>query len=422
MPTAHLPPSSLRVRDSQTSVSDLDDLLQVVNPKGWIALVCLAVITGLIVLWAIYGHIPVTVTGAGILTRPHKVVGIQSLGAGKLRELHLVPGTEVREGDVVAELDQPELTRQLAEQRARLDLLEGQTAQTLDLQAHHDSEERRSLDEQERNLKRLIDQATDLAPILKARFEDRRRLYALHALAIDAVIDAEQSYRANQDRIPDLQHQLRQLALRRDQMSQQFSDLRATRTMQRKDLEASISVLEAQVRNQGAMRSRFSGRVLEVTATVGQVVTPGTRVATIAVDDPSQPLVALLYFPVRDGKKVLPGQEAQTTPDTFKRDRFGGITGKVLSVSSYPVTKQAMANTLGSDDLATVLANTGPQIEVTAALDRDPRSPNGYHWSASEGPRVPQTPGTTVTSRITVETLTPAQLAISLMRQASALY
>lgn len=422
MPTTPLPPSSLRVRDSQASVTDLDDLLQVVNPKGWIVLVCLTVITGLIVLWAIYGHIPVTVTGAGILTRPHKVVGIQSLGAGKLHEVHLVPGAEVHEGDVVAELDQPELTRQLAEQKARLDLLEAQTSRTLDLQAHHDAAERSSLAEQERSLKHRIDQATALAPTLKARYEDRKRLYDLHALPIDSVIDAEQSYRANQDRIPDLQNQLRQLALRRDQMAQQFSELSATRTMQQKDLKASIAVIEAQIRNQGAMRSRFSGRVLEVTATVGQVVSPGTRVATIAVDDPSQPLVALLYFPVRDGKKVLPGQDAQTTPDTFKRDRFGGITGKVLSVSSYPVTKQAMANTLGSDDLATVLANAGPQIEVTAALDPNPHSPSGYHWSASEGPHVPQTPGTTVTSRITVETLTPAQLAISLMRQASAIY
>ncbi|HEY9856921.1 MAG TPA: NHLP bacteriocin system secretion protein [Stenomitos sp.] len=422
MPTAPLPPSSVRVSAHQASDSQLDDLLQVVNPKGWIALVCLALITGLIILWAIVGHIPVTVTGAGILTRPHKVVGIQSLGSGKLRALHLAPGTQVREGDVLAELDQPELTRQLDEQKARLALLEDQAARTLDLQAHHDLEERTALAEQERNLQHLIAQVTELAPTLKARYEDRKRLYSLKALPIDAVIDAEQSYRANQNRIPELQAQLRQLGLRRDQMTQQFSDLSANRTLQQKDLKATIAVLEAQIRNQGAVRSRFSGRVLEVTATEGQVVSSGTRLATIAVDDPTQPLVALLYFPVKDGKKILAGQDAQTTPDTFKRDRFGGITGKVLSVSSYPVTKQAMANTLGSDDLATVLANGGPQIEVTAALDPDPQSPNGYHWSASQGPPVPQTPGTTVTSRITVETLTPAQLAISLMRQASALY
>jgi HlyD family secretion protein len=152
------------------------------------------------------------------------------------------------------------------------------------------------------------------------------------------------------------------------------------------------------------------------------VITPGTRLATLAVEDTAHPMVALLYFPISDGKKVLPGQKAQTTPDTVKRDRYGGITGQVLSVSPFPVTRQAMASTLGSDDLAGALSNGTPRIEVAVRLDPDPETFSGYRWSASEGPPIPQTPGTTVTTRVTVETLSPLQLAISLMRQASAIY
>lgn len=421
MPTSPLPPST-RVRSTVASAEQLDELLQVVSPKGWIAVVCLAIVTSLIVLWAVFGTIPVTVTGSGILTRPHKVVGIQALGSGKLRELRLAPGSTVSVSDVIAILDMPELGRQLAEQESKLSLLDAQSAQTLSLQANHNDQEERAIAEQERNFRRLIAQARALDATLKARYEDRKHLYGLKALTIDAVIEAEQSYRTNHDRIPEWESQLRQLALRRDTMAQQFADLRTARGLQRRDLEAAIAVLKEQVANQGMVRSRSTGRVLEVSATVGQVITPGTRLATVAVEDEDQPLVALLYFPIRDGKKVLPGQDVQTTPDTVKRDRYGGITGKVLTVSPFPVTKQAMASTLGSDDWAGALSNGTPQIEVTAQLDPDPRTLSGFHWSASEGPHIPQTPGTTVTSRVTVETLSPLQLAISLMRQASAIY
>ncbi|HEY9899300.1 MAG TPA: NHLP bacteriocin system secretion protein [Pantanalinema sp.] len=422
MSTAPLKPPASRVRGDLSDAERLDDLLEVVSPKGWIAVACLAVVTALIILWAVFGTIPVTVTGPGLLTRPHKVVGIQALGSGKLKELRLEPGSLVASGDVVATLELPELSRQLSEQEAKLALLDAQSAQTLDLQASQNTQEARAIAEQERNLQRLIAQARALDATLRARFEDRRHLYRQRALSVDAMIDAEQSYRANHDKIPEWESQLRQLGLRRNQMARQYAELRTARGLQRRDLEAAIAVLKEQAANQGTIQSRCTGRVLEVSAMVGQVITPGTRLATVAVEDADQPMVALLYFPISDGKKVLAGQIAQTTPDTVKRDRYGGIVGRVLTVSPFPVTRQAMASTLGSDDLAGALSNGTPRIEVAVRLDPDPSTRSGYHWSASEGPPIPQTPGTTVTTRVTVETLSPLQLAISLMRQASAIY
>lgn len=418
------PPKSPSLKASQdlNHAEGLDDLLEVVNPKGWIALACLGIIIVLIVLWSVLGRIPVTVTGSGILTHPHKVVGLQSIGTGKLRDLRLQPGQPIKAGDIVAVLDLPELNRQLSELRAKLSLQEAQSTEILDLQAHDNQLELKAIAEQEQNLRRIIGQLKTVDSTYKARLEDRRRLYQLKALPIDSVIDAEQSYRNNHDRIPDLETKLQQIQLRRAQMTHQFIDLKTARSIQSKDLAAQIALLEAQAANQEQVKSRFSGRVLEVSATMGQVLTPGTRLGMVEVEDSSQPLVALLYFPIRDGKKVLPGQEAQTTPDTVKRDRYGGITGRVLTVSAFPVSKQAMGNALGNDDLAGTLSSGGPQIEVTVQLEREPKTPNGFHWSASEGPPILQTPGTTVTCRVTVETLTPLQLAISLLRQASAIY
>ena len=399
----------------------LDDLVKVVSPMGWLAQACLAGLILAIVLWAVFGRIPITVMGSGILTRPHRVVALQATGAGQIDALRIQPGARIEAGEAIATLSQPDLSAQLLEQRAKLALFDAHSRELIDLQTQRNREEAQAIESQRRNLLRLIAQAKELAPILKSRLDERRELLKLSALPVDAVLEAEQTLRANQDKIPDLEGQIRQLDLRKRQMAQQLVELETSRALQRKDLAASISLLENQRTGHGQIRSPYAGKVLEVAAAPGQMVAPGSRIATIAAEDPSEELVAVLYVPVRDGKKVQPGHSAQVTPDTVRRERFGGIQGTVKEVSAYPVTRQAIATTLGNEDMAATLANTGPQIQVEIALERA-ETPSGFRWSSSAGPAYPQTPGTTVTSRVLIDSMSPMELAFSLLRQASALY
>ena len=399
----------------------LDDLVKVVSPMGWLAQLCLAGLILAIVLWAVFGSIPITVQGTGILTRPHRVVALQATGNGQIQELRLQPGTRVTADAVIATLAQPDVSTQLLEQKAKLALFDAQTRELLTLQTQRNQEETLAIESQRRNLKRLITQAKELEPVLKARLDGRRSLREHSAIPADDVLEAEQMLRANHDKIPDLEAQARQLDLRLSQMGQQLVELETTRAFQRKELEASIALLESQRSDHGQIRSPYAGKVLEVSAAPGQMVAPGARIATIAVEEASEELVAVLYFPVRDGKKVQPGHEAQVTPDTVRRERFGGILGTVSEVSAYPVTRQAIATTLGNEDMAASLANTGPQIQVAIRLERADTL-SGFRWSSSAGPAYPQTPGTTVTSRVLIDAMSPLELAFSLLRQASALY
>jgi len=399
----------------------LDELVTVVSPMGWLAQGCLAVLILSVIAWAVFGRIPITVQGTGILTRPHRVVALQATGNGQIHELQIQPGARVEAGEVIATLAQPDLSAQLLEQQAKLSLFDAQSRELIALQSQRNVAEKTALESQRRNLERLIVQAKDLAPILQSRLEERRELLKLSALPVDSVLEAEQTLRANQDKIPELEGQIRQLDLRERQMVQQLAELETSRALQRKDLAASIALLEGQRSGHGQIRSQYAGKVLEVAAAPGQMVAPGVRIATIAAEDPSDELVALVYLPVRDGKKVQPEHEAQVTPDTVRRERYGGIVGTVSQVSAYPVTRQAIATTLGNEDMAASLANTGPQIQVEIRLARA-ETLSGFRWSSSAGPAYAQTPGTTVTSRVLIDAMSPMELAFSLLRQASALY
>ncbi|MFQ3614168.1 MAG: NHLP bacteriocin system secretion protein, partial [Cyanobacteriota bacterium] len=55
-----------------SSPEQLDQLLQVVNPRDWLPLGCLAALVGAGLMWSIFGRIPLTVSGQGVLVYPSR--------------------------------------------------------------------------------------------------------------------------------------------------------------------------------------------------------------------------------------------------------------------------------------------------------------------------------------------------------------
>ena len=103
-----------------SSPERLDQLMQVVSPKSWLPLVALGSIVGVAVIWSIYGRIPITVEGRGVLIYPSNVVPLQSKSAGQLMALNIKVGDVIKKGQVLATIDQAELRKQLQQQRAKL--------------------------------------------------------------------------------------------------------------------------------------------------------------------------------------------------------------------------------------------------------------------------------------------------------------
>jgi len=68
-----------------SSPEQLDQLMQVVRPRSWIPLATLASLMGLAILWSIFGRIPITTIGTGILvlSPSNKLVGITYFERGE---------------------------------------------------------------------------------------------------------------------------------------------------------------------------------------------------------------------------------------------------------------------------------------------------------------------------------------------------
>lgn len=455
-----------------SSPERLDQLMQVVAPQAWLGLAALTGLCTLGIGWSIWGKLPLTVTGRGILVRPYQVVEVQLAAAGKLQSLRVKVGDRVELGEVLGVIDQADLQQQLRLQQAKLVELQGQDRQLLGLtdqgltaelqtlrqqrqvlqQRLRDARELeglrytqtlKKLQQQRRTVEQQLQNAQALLPQLQDRLLNRKQLQIEGAIASDAVLQAETDLRQNTSQIFTLQTQLRELDEQETAASQVYrnsqtqtatwrAELQAllsrekvllqqgletttTRQNQLQEVRRTIVQLTQQLQTQGRILSPYAGRVLEVTAIPGQVVSQGTRLVAIETGDGSGQLVSVLYFPIKDGKQIKPGMVAQITPDTVKREQYGGIWGRIRSLSAFPVTRQSMALTVGNGEVAQALGFPGGQLEAVAELQTDAQS-GAYRWSASRGPEQPITAGTTVSVQVTIGEQAPISFVLPMLR------
>src|SRR5436190_12185639 len=107
--------------DRLASPEQIDLLMEVTSPRSWIALIAIGILLTTAVVWGFAGSIPTQVEGQGVLIKSGGVFEIFSQGAGPVKEVLIKENDVVREGQVVARIEQPELETRIANAKAAFD-------------------------------------------------------------------------------------------------------------------------------------------------------------------------------------------------------------------------------------------------------------------------------------------------------------
>jgi HlyD family secretion protein len=464
-----------------SSPEQLDRLMKVIKPKSWISLATLGSIAGVTLIWSIVGSIPVTIEGKGVTIYPSKVIPLQAKSAGQLVNIDVKEGDIVHKGDVLATVDQVDVRKQLQLAKEKLAQLRQQESEANFLQKQRSAQDTLSQQKQQQTLENNLQIVKSLAPVLqnkgvkslqkervtlnnrlkvlndtlpthKARLEKREKLLKQGLIADDMVLETRKQYQeamanideakaqlsqldakeadslkqylSNLNEIKNIQSQLQELNSKKATQAQQDLDSSTSRGKEIQEVGREISRLEEQLASNGKIISQHSGRILETTVNPGQVIEAGARIANIDVNNLDSKMVAITYFPVEDGKKIEPDMTIQVTPQTVKRERFGGIVGEVTKVSEFPISKEAASKVVGNSDMVNGLISDKQQgvIEVVSTLNADPNTFSGYQWSSSAGPKMKISPGTTSTARVKVEDRAPITFVLPILRSVSGIY
>ncbi|MBS0261387.1 MAG: NHLP bacteriocin system secretion protein, partial [Planctomycetes bacterium] len=356
------------------SPDDLDQLLVVVTPKSWLLILTVAGLSLAALAWSVFGRIPITVDGYGVLISPGNVKGVQAKVSAQVTQVLIRVGQHVEQNQVVAEVSQPALQQQLEQAEDKLNELRAfdKTARRLDIERLEledqalqkqidfinkeiersrglaektDKEARTSIDKQSRNLQRAEKLLSELRDSLTNRVKTIRQLRADGLTSEDSVLSArsaemesqlkvanievqlqdlvlldirrEQTELQTQSRLADLQLQLLQLPIKKMQIETQIMQSQQTRKSEIDELDDRIAGLKLRLQDESEIRSLYSGRILELAVSPGQMVHQGMRLATIA-EDQAEELKNIAYFKIRDGKRIRKGDRILVTPTNIE--------------------------------------------------------------------------------------------------------
>jgi HlyD family secretion protein len=397
-----------------SSPEHLDRLITLTSPMGWIALATIGVLLTAIVAWGFVGSIPTRVQGVGILvSRGGHVFDAMAPAAGTLITVAGI-GRKVAKGDIVATFDDTQAREDLLHAENVLQEQESDLSQLIarydaEIAAHKrvDAQQRQNFEEiigdakQRRTFyENALNKETPVAAngFLTQRFmqETRQRM--------EAAVQDEQKARSSM-----LQLDAEKLALK-DRRDQDIYHQHEAVNAARRTVEA------LKIRNQRTLRSisPVDGHVTEIKAGIGTVVAAGRPI--VSIETGGKGLELVLYIPPSEGKKVAPGMPVRIELSTFKKEEFGTLKGRVLSISDFPVSAEGMNAILQNSELVKRFSARGAPYLAHVSLITDSSTASGYAWSAGRGPTATLSSGTTADAEVTVRRQTLVTLVLPLLR------
>lgn len=398
-----------------SSPEQLDQLVQVTNPRGWLALGALGAMLLAAIGWGIWGSIPTDATGEGILIRQGGVSDVVTAANGQVEEILVKVGDVIAKGQLVARIRQDAIVRQIRDNRSKLSILRLENEEMMHASEEQKRLQGRDLTQQRANLERSIQALEKDLALLDERVEAERKLLDDGLITKQAFLATQQTLNTKRDDLAAQRLQLSGLDLKHLQDTQALREQIKGREAAIRELELDSRELNAKLTENVNVESSYSGRVLEILADRGGVVSPGTPILSVEVV--SEDLMAVLFIPASAGKQVQLGMVVQVSPGTVKREEYGAILGRVTWVADFPSTSRGMTRLLGNEALVTKLMTEGPPIQVDVSLERDASTPTGFHWSSSRGPSVKISSGTLAEGSVVVREVPPIRLVIPKIRE-----
>jgi HlyD family secretion protein len=392
----------------------LDALMEVTTRKGWIALIAAAMVLVAAVAWGFLGSTPEQVAGSGILLAQGGIFDIETRGGGVLTETHVDVNDQVREGQVVARVEQPdtELTiRQLEVQLQELQVNRRRSEQLVN--ANRDAQ-LQSIAQQREQLAAQAESLVSQVAFLEQRVAAQQQALDLGLLTPDQLNATQQELdnarqqqvanRAQRDELDALEATARNAAEQAVfTMEQQAAQIQRQLQLTRERYEQETQVV-----------SPYTGRVVSLLVDSGETVNTGTAVMNVELAE--VPVEALAFIPLQ-GTRIRPGMDALLSPEGITWEEYGYMVGDVVRVSDAPINPDAMNRLLRNPTLVTQFTEAGGAYLVTIEMVRDSQSPSGFQWTSRQGPPMAIGSGTLFTVLITVQERRPIELVVPAFRR-----
>jgi len=402
------------------SPEQLDHLVRITRPLDWVAAFLIVLGLATVLGWAVIGRIPTRVPAEGILiSSGGRVVDAVSAAAGRLAGIDVGVGDRVAQGQVVARLTQTDIEQRHRDavevhrerEREHADLT-AKIDRELEMKAQSYAKLQEAFEQivraTDQRIEYLVTEVKNLEGLMTKGYTTRR-----------TVEDRRRELTDAQQRKDDTRNEILKLTTQKLDLETQREKDRQDSQYRLNDARRRMEQLAGELERNTRVISPIDGRVIEIKISAGSVFSVGTPV--IAIETEGATLDALIYIPADRGKSIKEGQEVRIEPSTVKREEFGMLVGKVVSVSEFPITPQGMQAVLHNDTLVNRFSREGAPYAAVIRLQRDEDTFSGYRWAVGKGPELHLSSGTLTRAEITTREQRPLDLVIPLMKRLTGL-
>lgn len=431
--------------DRLSSPEELDQRLTVISPIGWMALVAVGILIFAALIWGFFGRISDKAIGSGIIISSGGITGVVHHATGQITDVSVHDGDYVIKGQVLVRLEQTQLIVDINKNKEDLTAMKAIDLDKLELkdskrnfnvysrfgeiykgyltaQANVNTQTK-YFEAEKAKAENELEQVRVQYEASLDKYNDCIILYEHGAVSKDELDNAEREMRASESSYNNRKHNLSELPLA--QLKEAETALEAQKQLLKDSIVASIIDLESTIEKQqrellsnNEIIAGVSGRVLEMQVSKGDIYQAGSVICTIAEEsEQTDTLEAVLYVPVEQGKKIIPGMEVNISPSTVQKEESGFMLGNVVSVSEYPASTQGMMLTLGNADLVRQLSGNSSPIEVRVKMIMDSSTVSGYKWSTPQGPSLVIDGGTFCTGEVKIEQKRPISMVMPFIKK-----
>jgi HlyD family secretion protein len=403
-----------RALENAAGTEALDVLPLLPRPVDQAGFVLLVILLAVGIAWSIFGTVARTVSGSGILiAQGGQLVEAQSTGAGRITDLAVRPGMAVEAGSVIATVVAADREQRLAgahsladARRANLQRVRDITESVGQQRAAAEQLQRSAQEDRVKVLQERIRTAAEQFEIQQGLF--RRGLATLARVneARDAMTtargDAAQAYTA----LADIQAKAAEEArVDADRISQSREDLAAA--------ERTLAETEVETSTAARIIAPVPGRVVEIKANVGSVVSSGQSIVSIETGRTGLELLA--FIPSRTAREVHPGMTVRISPVGTRKEDQGELLGSVTDISAFPVSAVGLRALLQNETLADSLSRQGSPHVARITLTERPGG--GYRWTSAHGDEVALSSGALAGLEVVVSLHRPINLVVPAVRR-----
>ena len=400
--------------DKSSDSLQLSQLFTVVSRSSWIGFISVGAILISALIWSILGSIPKTVIGRAILVGDQDTVLVSAISSGVIKDYAVEIGDRVREGQLIATLENEPLRRELQESQAATNQLEVINESLTKLEQDRFQAAVRSWNRQLSSIARQKKEFESLLSQQSELLKTQKKLVDQGLIAQVAWLEQQEELARLMSEIISLDKETEQISIDSAELDLTISQQRDTRAFQILTFKEKTEHLKALYAQQSQILAPVDGLVEQVRTRIGDVVQQGIPVAQVKrnTDSFSAPMHCIVYVTLPKSKRVVIGQNVNVELTMALANRYGYMKGVVHEVAMLPSSEQDLMLDMANKSMTKSILNQGPVLRVTVKLDEDSAVPSGFKWTTRYGYPFELTPGTTCVAHITIESVTPISLLV----------